>query len=109
MTSAQYQLVFTACPDAKTAESIARALVEERLAACVNVLAPMRSIYRWRGQVESAAEQLLIIKIRASDYASVERRILNLHPYELPEVVAIPIATGLAGYLAWIENPERAP
>lgn len=107
MNRSQYQLVLTTCPDVPTAESIARALVEERLAACVNVLPPMRSFYRWRGQTESAEEQLLIVKIRARDYSTVEQRIAALHPYELPEVVAIPIASGLAGYLAWIEDPEN--
>ncbi len=108
MNHSQYQLVLTTCPDVPTAESIARALVEERLAACVNVLPTMRSFYRWRGQTESSEEQLLIVKIRARDYSAVEQRIVALHPYELPEVIAIPIASGLAGYLAWIENPESA-
>jgi periplasmic divalent cation tolerance protein len=107
MTDSRYQLVLTTCPDATTAETIARALVEDRLAACVNVLAPMRSVYRWRGAVEAADEQLLIIKIRLADYAKVEQSIRRLHPYELPEVVAIPIADGLPAYLAWIEDPER--
>jgi periplasmic divalent cation tolerance protein len=108
MNHSQYQLVLTTCPDALTAESIAQVLVEERLAACVNVLPPMWSFYRWRNQTESAEEQLLIAKIRARDYSAVEQRIAALHPYELPEVIAIPIASGLAGYLAWIENPESA-
>lgn len=107
MSDSRYQLVLTTCPDAATAETIARTLVEERLAACVNVLTPMRSIYRWRGAVETAEEQLLIVKIRTADYAKVEQSIQRLHPYELPEVVAIPIADGLPGYLAWIEDPER--
>lgn len=106
MAHSQYQLVFTTCPDAATSETIARSLVEDQLAACVNVLPSMRSIYRWRGQTESAEEQLLIVKIRVRDYPTVEQRIVALHPYELPEVVAIPIAAGLAGYLAWIEDPE---
>lgn len=107
MNDSRYQLVLTTCPDAATAETIARALVEERLAACVSVMAPMRSIYRWRGAVETAEEQLLIVKIRVADYEKVEQSIQQLHPYELPEVVAIPIADGLPGYLAWIEDPER--
>jgi periplasmic divalent cation tolerance protein len=107
MTDSHYQLVLTTCPDAATGESIARTLVDERLAACVNVLPPVRSIYRWRGRTESTEELLLVVKIRTRDYPAVERRIVKLHPYELPEVVAIPIASGLAGYLAWIEDPER--
>ena len=106
MNDTQYQVVFTTCPDAQTAETIARRLVEDRLAACVNVLPPMWSVYRWRGGIESAAEQLLIVKIRIADYAAVERCIQNLHPYELPEVIAIPVANGLAAYLSWLENPD---
>ena len=107
MANLQYQMVLTTCPDAQTAETMAHVLVEERLAACVNVLPPMRSIYRWHGAVQSAAEQLLIAKIRVADYATVEQRIHKLHPYELPEVIAIPIANGLPAYLSWLENPDR--
>jgi len=107
MTESRYQLVLTTCPDTPTAETIARGLVEERLAACVNVLPPMRAIYRWRGQLESSEEQLVVIKIRERDYQAVEQYIVQHHPYELPEIVAIPIASGLPGYLAWIENPEN--
>lgn len=103
-----YQLVLTTCPSAQTANSIAHALVEERLAACANILPPMQSVYRWRGGVESAQEQLVIVKIRAADYAEVQRRIRELHPYELPEIIAIPISTGLPAYLAWLEDPEHA-
>lgn len=107
MTESGYQLVLTTCPEAKTAEAIARALVEGRLAACVNILPPMQSIYRWHGKVESAQEQLLLIKIRAADYAAVQTRICDMHPYELPEVIAVPLSNGLPGYLAWLENPDR--
>ena len=105
MANLQYQLVLTTSPDAQTAETIARTLVEEELAACVNVLPPMASVYRWRNAVETASEQLLIAKIRAADYDAVEQRIVQLHPYELPEVIAIPIGNGLPGYLSWLENP----
>lgn len=102
-----YQLVLTTCSNATSAEIIARTLVEERLAACVNVLPPMRSLYRWRGQVETAAEQLLLVKIRAADYPAVQRRLTELHTYEVPEIIAIPIHDGLPAYLAWLEDPER--
>src|ERR1051325_1598413 len=95
MTTA-YQLVLTTCPDANIADMIARSLVEDRLAACVNILSPVQSIYRWKGQVESATEHLLVIKVRAADYAAVERRIGELHSYELPEGIAVPIAIGRA-------------
>lgn len=108
MTESGYQLVFSTCPEAKTAETIARALVEDRLAACVNILSPLQSIYRWQGSVETAQEVLLLIKIRAADYARVEARICELHPYELPEVIGVPLSNGLPGYLAWLENPDRS-
>lgn len=102
----EYQLVITTCPDAAAAERIARTLVNERLAACVNILPPMRSIYRWRGVVEDASEQLLIIKTVVRDYRDVESRVRALHPYELPEVIAVPIVAGSSAYLAWLENPD---
>lgn len=108
MEKLPYQLVLTTCPDAELAETIARALVKERLAACVNVLPPMRSVYRWRGRIESAQEQLLIVKTRVADYTAVQQRICELHSYEVPEVIAIPLAGGLPAYLAWLENPDSA-
>lgn len=107
MEKTLYQLVITTCPDAPLAETIARALVGERLAACVNVLPPMQSVYRWRGQIESATEQLLIVKTRVADYGAVQQRIGELHTYELPEVIAVPIVNGLPAYLAWLEDPDR--
>ena len=100
------RLVLSTCPDGKTAGRIARALIGEKLAACVNILPIERSVYRWKGKVESAREKLLIIKIRAADYRRVETRLRALHPYELPEVVAVPVAAGFARYLAWINNPD---
>lgn len=102
-----FQLVLTTCPDATTADMIARTLVEDRLAACVNVLPPMQSVYRWKGRVESAEERLLVVKIRAADYAAVQRRIGELHSYELPEVIAVPITNGSPAYLRWLENPDN--
>lgn len=109
MATPSYQLVITTCPDDELAESLATTLVKEGLAACVNILPAVRSIYRWRGKVESAEERLLIVKSRVEDYAAVERRITELHSYELPEVIAVPIVTGLPAYLAWLENPDRIP
>jgi periplasmic divalent cation tolerance protein len=103
-----YQLVLTTCPDMDTAERLARALVQERLAACVNILPVAKSIYLWKGQIESAAEQLLIIKSMARAFRAIRKRILELHPYELPEVIAVPIADGLPDYLAWIRNPDKS-
>lgn len=104
--TATCQLVLTTCPDADTAGRIARTLVEERLAACVNVLPPMRSVYRWKGQVEEAGEVLLLIKTSGTRFAALRERLRALHPYELPEIVAVPIVDGLPDYLAWLQNPE---
>lgn len=106
MADPGYQLILTTCPNLPLAEGIARALVEERLAACVNILPAVKSIYRWRGAVESANEHLLIIKSRAQDYIAIERRVRDLHSYELPEVIAVPIVTGLPEYLAWLGDPD---
>jgi periplasmic divalent cation tolerance protein len=102
------QLVLTTCPDADTAERIAETLVGEHLAACVNILPIAKSVYRWRGKVETAAELLLIIKAPVRGYRALQRRLLELHPYELPEVVSVPIVGGFADYLTWINNPEKS-
>lgn len=103
----EYQLVLTTCPDAGVAQRLAQTLVQERLAACVNILPITQSIYLWKGQVESAAEQLLIIKSMTDAYGSIQKRIRELHPYELPEVIAVPVVDGLPDYLAWIRNPDK--
>jgi len=97
-------VVLCTCPDAASADTIARALVERRLAGCVNVLPGLRSVYTWKGACESAEEHLLFIKVRTTAYDSVEREIRALHPYELPEIVAVPIAAGLPDYLSWIKQ-----
>ena len=101
-----FQIVLTTCPDKVSAERIAHALVEEGLAACVNVLPPMHSIYRWKGKIEQATEQLLVIKSTVARFPAIRERIQALHPYELPEIIAVPIADGLPGYLAWLNHPE---
>ncbi len=102
------QLVLTTCPDAAAADRIARALVSERLAACVNILPVAKSVYLWKGQVESAAEQLLVIKSMARAFRAIQKRILELHPYELPEVITVPVTGGFADYLAWIRDPDKS-
>ncbi len=101
-----FQIVLTTCPDTVSAERIARALVEEGLAACVNILAPMRSIYKWKGKIEGASEQLLVIKSSLAHFPAIRDRLRALHPYELPEIIAVPIADGLPEYLAWLNHPE---
>lgn len=101
-----YRLILSTCPNIRDAKRIALALVRERLAACVNILPVVQSIYRWRGKVESAKEVLLLVKARASDYRRLEKRLRALHPYELPEIVSVRIANGYSRYLAWMENPD---
>lgn len=96
------RLVLTTCPTAELAQAIARTLVEERLAACVNVLAPCRSVYRWQGEVCDDAEVPLLIKTAAACYPALEARLRALHPYELPEVVAVDLDDGSAAYLDWV-------
>ena len=95
-------LVLTQMPDHASALALARALVEGRLAACVSVGAPVDSLYHWRGQIETAREVPVAIKTRTGRYAAVEAAIVASHPYELPEVVAVPMGHGLERYLDWI-------
>jgi periplasmic divalent cation tolerance protein len=102
------QVTLTTAPDRKVARRIARALVGEQLAACVNLIDGLESIYRWKGKVESAREVLLVIKSRASAAARLRRRIVELHPYDVPEVLHLPVNGGAAKYLAWIGASVRA-
>ena len=95
-------LVLTSLPDRETAVKLARSLVTGRLAACVNVGASVESMYHWRGQIETATEVPLIIKTRRDLYEAVQAAILALHPYELPEVIAVPVSHGFNRYLDWI-------
>lgn len=100
-------ICFCTCPDAGAAERIAAALVDERLAACVSVLPGIASIYRWQGKVERADEMLLLAKTTRERLAALTARIAALHPYELPEVIAVEAAGGLPAYLAWIAEQTR--
>jgi len=95
-------LVITNCPDEESANAIALAIVEAKLAACVNILPRVQSIYRWQGVVESAAEVALLIKAYAANYPALEAAIRQRHPYELPEIIALPITHGLPAYLNWL-------
>ena len=95
-------LVISNAPDEQTALRIARALVDEGLAACVNVLPPCRSIYRWQGEVEQAQEIPLFAKTVAAKVAQLGARLAELHPYEVPEVITVPVACGLQAYLDWV-------
>jgi periplasmic divalent cation tolerance protein len=95
-------LVLTNLPDRAAAERLADALIEKRVAACVNILAPCRSVYRWQGGVQHDEEHPLLIKTTSERYAELEVAIRAGHPYELPEIVAIPIERGLPAYLDWV-------
>jgi periplasmic divalent cation tolerance protein len=102
-------LVLSTFPDVETARRIAHTLVEERLAACVNVLPQIESIYRWQGKVEQSAEALCLIKTSIGRYQGLEDRIKALHPYEVPEIIAINLASGLPAYLNWAVNACDGP
>ena len=95
-------LVLTNLPDEAAARTLARALVEAKLAACVNILAPCRSVYHWEGQLEDAAEVPVLIKTTSARYVALEEAIRAHHPYELPEIIAVKITHGLPKYLAWV-------
>jgi periplasmic divalent cation tolerance protein len=95
-------MVFVTAPDARTAEVIGRRLVEERLAACVNIVPGLRSLYRWRGELEESQEVLLIAKARRGAVETLAGRVRELHPYEVPEVVATEVVGGLQAYLDWV-------
>ena len=99
----RYLLVLCTCPDRATAEALGEALVGGGLAACVNVIEGLTSIYEWEGRVEKDAETLLIAKTRSDRFEALERAVLDRHPYELPEIVAVALDTGLDGYLRWID------
>jgi periplasmic divalent cation tolerance protein len=102
-------LILTNCPDETTAERIAQTVVEQRLAACVNRLAPVRSTYRWQGAIEQAAEVPLLIKTTRERYPELEAAIRALHPYSVPEIIAVPVAAGYAPYLRWIDEETQLP
>jgi periplasmic divalent cation tolerance protein len=95
-------LVLTNLPDRASAERLADALVERHLAACVNILAPCRSVYRWKGAVQHDEEHPLLIKTTEARYVELEQAIRAGHPYELPEIIAVPIGRGLPAYLDWV-------
>ena len=103
-TRGQTLLILTNLPDQASAQAMAQSLVADRLAACVNILAPCRSVYRWQGRIEDAPEIPLLIKTTAARYAALEAAIRAGHPYELPEIIAVPIAHGLPEYLNWVAS-----
>jgi periplasmic divalent cation tolerance protein len=100
-------LVLTNLPDRAAAERLADQLVAQRLAACVNILAPCRSVYRWMDAVQHDEEHPMLVKTTAERYPALEAAIRAEHPYELPEIVAVPISRGLPAYLQWVESETR--
>jgi periplasmic divalent cation tolerance protein len=101
-------LILTQMPDRASAQSLARSLVEARLAACVSIGTPVESLYHWRGQIETTQEFTVAVKTRSERYAAVEAAIRAWHPYELPEIIAVPVVDGLAPYLDWIARETAA-
>ncbi|HEY7239100.1 MAG TPA: divalent-cation tolerance protein CutA [Burkholderiales bacterium] len=100
-------LVLTNLPDRAAAEKLAGALVEKRVAACINILAPCRSVYRWQGAVQHDEEHPMLIKTTAARYPALEEALRAGHPYELPEIIAVPIERGLSAYLDWVASETR--
>ncbi|HEY6093914.1 MAG TPA: divalent-cation tolerance protein CutA [Gallionellaceae bacterium] len=100
-------LVLTNLPDQASAERLATALVESRAAACVNILAACRSVYRWQGKIESAGEVPLLIKTTRTAYPRLQQEIRAQHPYELPEIIAISLSAGLPAYLQWVTDETQ--
>jgi periplasmic divalent cation tolerance protein len=99
-----FVVVLVTTASAEEARRIGRTLVEERLAGCVNVLGPIRSIYRWQEAVEEADEHLLVVKARATDLPALGERVRALHSYDVPEVLALPVAAGSEDYLTWLAS-----
>lgn len=101
-------LVLTNLPDRAAAERLADALIEKRVAACVNILAPCRSVYRWKADVQHDEEHPLLIKTTVEAYPALEAAIRAGHPYELPEIIAVPVESGLPAYLDWVTAETAA-
>ena len=101
-------LVLTNLPDRAAAERLADALIGERVAACVNILAPCRSVYRWKDAVQHDEEHPMLIKTTAERYPALEKAIRAGHPYELPEIIAVPVERGLGAYLDWVASETAA-
>ena len=104
MSTPEFVVVLVTTSSAEEGAHLGRALVEERLAACANVIGPIRSIYRWQGAVEEAEEHLVVLKARAADVPALAARVRALHSYEVPEVLALPVTAGSAPYLAWLAD-----
>ena len=110
MESDEVLLVLSTFPDVETAKRIGTALVTENLAACVNILPGVESIYRWKGQLEGGAEVIAFLKTTKGRFAALQSKLCELHPYEVPELIALPVTAGLPAYLQWVvENCQPRP
>lgn len=105
----EVRVVLVTVPDEESGLALARSLVGERLAACVNLVPGLRSIYRWQGGIEETGELLLLLKTRAELVDDLTRRVAELHPYDLPEVLALGVSGGLSAYLDWVGAETSAP
>jgi periplasmic divalent cation tolerance protein len=108
MPTDDYIMVLTTCNSSETSSLIAEALISNKIAACVNIIKGVESVYQWQGKIEHDKEILLIIKTRESLFSQVEQTIQELHSYELPEIIAVPIKTGEKNYLNWIQSATLA-
>jgi len=104
-----FVVVFVTVPNQDIAASMAKVLVEEKLVACVNILPGVRSIYAWQGKLCDEAELLCVLKTRRTLFPTLRERVVAMHPYEVPEVIALPITAGHEPYLAWLQDETRAP
>ena len=100
-------IVYCSAPDTATSRTLARTVVEERLGAGANIIPGLQSVYHWQGEIEEAREELLLIETTADRYPALESRLRELHPYELPKIVAVPIEQGLAPYLDWVRTHSQ--
>jgi periplasmic divalent cation tolerance protein len=100
-------VILTTCPDEAVASRIARELVESGLAACVSRVGPVHSTYRWQGAIQDEPEVLLVIKSLTTRYPELQMRLKSLHPYQVPEIIALPVTSGSADYLSWLEGAVR--
>lgn len=103
----QHLLVLSTCPGSISAKNIAKFLVDEQLAACVNIVSNIQSYFRWLKKIEKADEHLLLIKTTSDCYPALEKSLLDMHPNELPEIIAVPIHTGLTDYLDWVSDNTK--
>lgn len=104
VASARCVVVLVTCPTGAVARRLARQIIRRRLAACVNILSPVQSVYRWKGHIEQSREALLVIKSTAARFQALRRGVLSLHPYDVPEIIALPVVAGHPPYLAWIRQ-----